>query len=50
MAKNIWKWWLDGRGPLSEREQAFVGDMMTQRRPPSEKQAAWLKSIYARAK
>jgi hypothetical protein len=50
MAKSIWKWWVDGGGQLSDREQKFVGDMMNYGRAPSEKQAAWLKSIYARVR
>jgi len=46
MAQRCWAMFLDG-AYLSEKEQKFVGDMINWRKP-SEKQTAWLGTIYAR--
>ena len=33
---------------LKEREREFIDDMARLRKPPSDKQLAWLESLYAR--
>jgi|SRR5262249_11497623 len=46
MAQRCWAMFLDG-DHLSEKERKFVQDMIGWR-SPSEKQTAWLATIYAR--